>query len=186
MRFRKKELLGSLLELRKMDLNFGDRRPWQELNTQLQETASSIGITVVSAKKAEVLHELHTGVSNVIFIVAHGSGETIYLPGTNGDSISCSELAQIRRPTAPNRMAILITCKGGEVNRGAASIGEALLQQRLARAVFASAEDVDARDVPTLIKELVSSGRPVQDVMNEHEFHKIAHYLLRLLRTRDS
>jgi hypothetical protein len=139
--------------------------------------ATSNGLSAVPAKKADVLHELQNGANDVIFIVAHGSGESIYLPGTSGDSISVSDLANIHRVIAPNRMAILITCKGGEVNRGA-SISEALLQHRLARTVFASPHDVDARDVPALVKGLVSSGRPVQEVMNQHQFHQIARDLV--------
>ena len=53
------------------------------------------------------------------------------------------------------------------------------------RVVFPSPEDVDARDVLAPIREFVSLGRPVQDVMSEQQFHKIARDLLRLLGTRN-
>jgi hypothetical protein len=178
--------LTSLRELWKMDLEFGDREAWQDLNSRVKESANSVGLPLVVAKKTDMLQELKDGGGDVIFIVAHGTGESIYLPGTSGDSISVSELAKLKRDKAPNRIAVLITCKGGTVNGGKASIGEALLQHKLARAVYASSKDLDARDVPELIRELVNSGRPVQEVMSKYDLHKMALDLLRLLRMHDA
>lgn len=174
-------LVRSFRESLNMDLQFSDREPWRELNTELKATAISTGVPVVAAKKQEVMHELQHGSSDIVFIVAHGTGASIYLPGTAGEPISASDLAQIQRFIAPERLAILITCKGGEVNGNAASISEALLHNKLVRAVFASSEDVDARQVPALVRELVESGRPVQEVMSDHKFRKIAQDFLRAL-----
>jgi hypothetical protein len=77
----------------------------------------------------------------------------------------------------------LITCRAGAVNSRTASLSEAILQNKLARAVFASSEDVDARIVPRLLEEMMSSGAGVRDALKKSGFTQIV-FGMRFLRVQ--
>jgi len=126
------------------------------------------------ASKTEVLKELQSGNSNLVFVVAHSSGEITYFPGRAGETSSLKEVSGLKRENTPERVVVLVTCKGGAVNSENASLAEVLLHNRLARTVFASTEDVDARLVPKLLQEISMKGIAVREVLKKYGFQQIA------------
>jgi len=68
---------------------------------------------------------------------------------------------------------ILISCNTGGVNQPLASFAERILQQRLAKTVFAKDDLVDARDLPDLLSDLAASHQPIRQVLQNRGFLQI-------------
>jgi hypothetical protein len=174
-------LASSLAELWRMGLDLGRRHDWQDLSADVKLTANALGLQVDSVTKADVLQELSVGQSDVVFLIAHSSSGVLYLPGKGGESISRNDLDRIKRDATPNRIVVLITCKGGTVNADTTSLAEAVLENRLARSVFASPLDVDARNVPQLLRDLMSA-RAIRDTLHNRGFIQIVYDSIMLLQ----
>lgn len=168
------DLLPSLRELRRMDLSLWQSKEWRELDSQLRSSAERNQLPMVIGSKTEVLQELHSGNSNIVFVVAHSSGDVTYFPGRTGETISLQEVSGLKRKSTPERVVVLVTCEGGTVNWENASLAEVLLQNRLARTVFASHKKVDARLVPELLQEISMKGVAIREALKKYGFQQIA------------
>lgn len=168
------DLASSLRELWRMDLNLGQSKEWRNLDSQLSSSAERNQLPMVRASKTEVFKELQSGNSNLVFVMAHSSGEIMYFPGRTGESSSFKEASGLKREDTPERVFVLVMCKGGTVNSENASLAEVLLQNGLARTVFASQEDVDARLVPKLLQEILLKGVAIRETLKKYGFHQIA------------
>lgn len=82
----------------------------------------------------------------------------MHIPGNGGLPISHEDLSVITREQTPERTVVLFTCKGGIVNSEAASFAEVILQNKLARNVFAPEVEVDGRLVPKLFQRISRGG----------------------------
>jgi hypothetical protein len=165
--------LASWPELVSMDLNMSDSSHWQDANVALIKASRRLGVSIEVARKADLLKELATGDRNVLVVIAHGTGDRIYLPGINNESISIKDLRSIRRKVVPPRSVILISCYAGEVNGTESSLAEALLNAGLARTVFASEDRVPVEDVPTLLKDLLEPGAKIAEVLQKFKLEQI-------------
>jgi len=59
------------------------------------------------------------------------------------------------------------------VNEGEQSLAKILIGNRLAESVFASSEDVDARDVPMLLKELFQESMSLGEALKKRDYIQI-------------
>ncbi len=163
----------SLIETWRMGLDTGQRDDWQKLSRDVVDAARSLALRVEVARKRSVMRELSQGNSNVVFVIAHNDGEALPLPGMVGGSISLDELSQVKRDVAPGRIIVLITCAAGAVNASRASLAEILLENRLARTVFASPSPVDARNVPKLLTQLFIRDVNWHNILTEAGFKQL-------------
>jgi hypothetical protein len=163
---------ASSIELQRMGGIVGTRDAWAAVNRRIRESAE--GFTVHSAKKTALLSELQYGNSSVVVIYAHFDGERLYLPGSNGETMSVDEIASIDRTrdsTVRNRVIILASCSTAAkpVNSQAQSLVQVLLQKGIARTVFATDRPYDARDIPALMARLKSMPlREASGALQQH------------------
>ncbi|HJX85403.1 MAG TPA: hypothetical protein VJ723_13780, partial [Candidatus Angelobacter sp.] len=111
--------------------------------------------------------------ADVVLLIAHSESGKLYLAGRNGDYISVNDLDRIARADKPNRTVVLVTCQGGTVNSGTISFSEAILRNNLAKTVYATPHDVDARTVAELIKKLFVGNQPTHQTLFDSGFIKI-------------
>jgi hypothetical protein len=141
-------------QLFSMKLSVWTGDAWRGLRRSLDFTTLGPQTRVLKADRATVLEQLRNGHDNVLILIAHNTDGMIY--SSDGKGVSIREIEQLTRPEAPERAVILITCKAGEVAGEMPSLAEILLQNRLATAVFASRQVVDAADLPVVLKDLTS------------------------------
>jgi hypothetical protein len=144
------------LELSRMGL---PARPKDWLSARQTIRAAANGIPIHIATKPALVKELKDGTATFLLVIAHSDSENLYLPGVNGGRLSLSELTQIQRRDAPDRVIVLLACKVGDVNNRVASIAETILHNKLATAVLASNNYVYAADVSSMIGIFVRSGK---------------------------
>jgi len=142
-------------ELWRMDLPISERAEWQRVQDNVQQTLRQTPFSGELAKKASLIQGLKSHDYDVVVLIAHNDGAKIYLP--DGKSISREELDQIRLPSSPDRVIVLITCRAGQVNADTVSWAERVLRNKLAKTVFASPVDVDASKVPQLLHDLLTT-----------------------------
>ena len=163
---------ASYRELRRMRLDPSQGEQWQRLHANVVKTASSLGLDVQVPQKQQLIQELAHGADDVVFVVAHNDGQSIYLSGARGESISMREISQISRSDAPNRVIVAIVCEAGGVNGDQATLAELLLKNRLAKTVFASSKPVDARMIPQLLQKLFTPGAKLREVLTHLDFQQ--------------
>jgi hypothetical protein len=177
-------LFWSRVELLRMGLDMSDHTEWASVRQEVLQTTAAVSLPVKKAVKTEVLEEFGAGKSDVVLIVAHSEGGKLYLPGRNGEYISIDDLDRIARPDVPNRIVVLVTCQGGGVNSQATSMSEAILRNRLARTVYATPHNVDARTVGDLLTKLFASNQPVHKTLFDRGFVQIV-FAMRRLASRE-
>jgi hypothetical protein len=170
---------SSRIELWRMGLDSSQKEDWQALNSQIQSQFGSSPIKVESAVKQELLGELSNGSADVVVLIAHFDGENIYLSGAFGEKISMDEISHLSRETAPDRAVVLMVCNAGGVNQDVASLAEQILQNKLARTVFASPDPVNARTVPAILDRLLLQRSSIREALGQGYIQ-----IVRLLRRR--
>lgn len=163
---------ASYTELRRMGLDPSQGEQWQRLHAHVVKTTSSLGLDVRVPQKQQLIQELAHGADDVVFVFAHNDGQSIYLSGARGESISMREISQIWRTEAPNRVIVAIVCEAGGVNGDQATLAELLLKNRLAKTVFASSKPVDARMIPQLLQKLFTPGAKLREVLTQLDFQQ--------------
>jgi len=165
-------LNGGLLdywELSRMGLDWGERAGWKGL---LSDLASRSLLDQMVEADSEVLRtELVTGTSDVVFVIAHNDADHrfIYLPGSRG-KISYDDVGSMRREVAPDRTIVLITCEGGRENADAWSLAEMMVQNKLAKTVFASRNKVSAVNLPAILNDLLKNGGKLRDTLDKYDY----------------
>jgi hypothetical protein len=165
-------LTSSMLELRRMKLDIGQRREWNSASKQIREKARHLKFLDRVPTKTALLQELATGAQDVVVVVAHSDTATMYMPG-NSQPITLADLVRIRRPIPPNRIVILITCGAGTVNGRTPSLGEAILQNGLAKTVLASPYPVYAEKVPEILSKITEPYTNLRQALSESSFIQI-------------
>jgi len=150
----------SLIELWRMNIPIDQAREWSALKDALDQTGSELSLELKTPNKQELLNEFSTGTRDAIVLFAHNIEGTIYLSGLNGETLTSEDIDRIKRVSAPRRAIYLVTCSAGGVDGETISLAESLLKNNIAQTVFASEKDVDARIIPTLIRELDKSHTP--------------------------
>lgn len=139
-------------ELHRMNLELGQRDAWERLLSNIR--SQSLPVPINEASKDSLRNELLYGNDDFVLVIAHNDGHFVYLPGSGGP-ISFDEFRRLQRSDAPNRTIVLVTCNGGARNESPRSLADILLQNKLAKTVFASETDIDANDVPALLRDLL-------------------------------
>jgi hypothetical protein len=156
------ELLDGLPNLRRgilglwdswrMNLAFSVRHEWRQFRRDLRLPAQ---VATRQATARDVMNALRVEHKDILLVVAHNDGRYVYLP--SGERIAFADIGSVRREVAPHRVVVLITCKGASKNEGLDSIAKLILDNRLARSVFASEDFVDARNLPNILSRLLEA-----------------------------
>jgi hypothetical protein len=160
-------------ELQSMGLSIAQSRGWRDLRDQILTSKNELAFELIPASKSELLSELKDGNSNVIVLIAHNQNRTLYLSGKTVERITMRELENLKREVAPHRQIMLITCKAGYVNQNTESLAELLLKNNLAEIVYASPYDLDARDIPSLLREFSRPHANSEDILDKKRFTPI-------------
>jgi len=144
----------------KLDTTLGDE--WRKLRENLDFEKFGAQAKIRTADSRIVLDELKSGQDDLLILVAHNDGKTIYFP--NGKALAINDVEQLQRPKAPNRAIVLITCEAGGTGGEAASLAEILLRNRLATTVFASPRAVDAEQLPEFLNNL--AHKPMREALD--------------------
>jgi len=169
--------LSGYWELYRMDLRMGQRDAWERLLTALKNQSLLDRMSPIT--KDSLQSELLGGSGDVVFVIAHNDGHFVYLPGSGG-TVSYDEIRGLKRYAAPNRTIVLITCNGGSSSESTRSLADILLQNKLAKTVFASPTDVDASTLPALMKDLLSEGGELRRTLEKYSYLQ---FVLRLTST---
>jgi hypothetical protein len=95
----------------------GWRKIRQDVETKLSENFSRRITT-----KAELLHELQFGTSDVLFLVAHSDGDNIFI---GGNKVALAEINALpARQSQTPRVAVLISCFAGKLPGHALTFSE--------------------------------------------------------------
>lgn len=156
-------LLG-LWDTWRMNLNFADRFEWRKFR---EEVKVPEGIPTRAATARDFIDALRNGEKDVLLVIAHNDGTFLYMP--SGQKIAFSDIAALKRAVTPERVVVLITCEGATPHQNLASLAQLLLQNRLARSVFASENLVDARQLPSILESLKSSST-LRAVLRQFQF----------------
>ena len=159
--------LSGYWELYRMNLEIGQRDAWEKLLSNIK--SESLPAAINEATSESLRNELLYGNNDFVFVIAHNDGHFVYLPGSGG-AISYDEFLRTRRSDAPNRTIVLVTCNGGTRNASPRSLADIFLQNKLAKTVFASQTDIDANDVPALLRELLVGGEDTRDTLIRHGY----------------
>ena len=154
----------SAVERRRMGLErTGTVEDWSGLNDRIRKSTEGT-FQMQTATRQAVLEELRHGSSDDILLYAHHSKGRIYLGGADtktGDGmITLEDLAGIVRrgdPAVAHRRIVLVACRTADVGE-AGSIARKLLQNGIARTVFATDKPYDAREIPALLERLKSQS----------------------------
>jgi len=153
---------SSFLERTRMGIG-GSQAAWQTMNAQIKSVSRGFASQV--ADKKALLDELHYGSASVVVIYAHFDGTRLYLPGSNGDSLSVEEIARVDRtrdPAARERVIILAACSTAHHFSTSGSLTSVLLEKGIARTVLATDQPYDARVIPDLMARL-AAGTPIRE-----------------------
>jgi hypothetical protein len=159
--------LSGYMELHRMDLNLGQRDAWEKLSSNIK--SQSLPAPINEASRDSLRNELLYGNNDFVFVIAHNDGKFVYLPGSDG-AMSYEEFRSLQRSDAPNRTIVLVTCNGGTRNESPRSLADIFLQNKLAKTVFAAQTDLDANDVPSLLRDLLVRGGEMRSTLIKHGF----------------
>lgn len=162
-------------ELRRMKLSQKD--VWEKLSANIK--SQNLPTPINEASRDSLQNELLYGDSDFVFVIAHNDGHFVYLPGSGG-TISYDEIRSLQRNDAPNRAIVLITCKGATDNASPRSLADIFLQNKLAKTVFASQQDVYADTVPVLLRDLLLGGSDVRSTLIKYGYFQ---FVMRLVRS---
>ena len=163
---------ASRLERARMGGIVGTREAWQAVNQRIRESAEGFHSQV--ADKQSLMDELQHGRASVVVIYAHFDGVRLYMPGVNGETISVDEIRRINRTgdsTVGHRTIVLAACSTAAApgGNGAQSLVQVLLENGVARNVFATDRPYDARDIPALLTSL--RLKPMQEASDRLSPH---------------
>jgi len=156
-------LLG-LWDTWRMNLNFADRHEWRRFRQDIEFPS---GVPSKPATARDVTEGLRRGEKDILLVLAHNDGNYIYLQ--SGEKLAFRDISELKREVSPNRVVVLITCRGASRQGGLASLAEMMLQNRLAKSVFASEDLIDARQLPTILQRL-SSTPSLRSALHEFKF----------------
>jgi hypothetical protein len=154
----------------RMNLDFRQRGDWVDFRRNLELPAA---IPTRPASARELMKNLREGEKDVLLVVAHNDGTFVYMP--NRERVAFSDIASLKRDVAPDRAVVLITCEGAKLNEQLQSLTQILLQNRLARTVYASESAVDARQLPDILRQLSGPGT-YRDALRKFRFDQFVEY----------
>src|SRR5579883_1728246 len=99
---------SGMWELRRMDRPTSETDAWQTLQSRIKSTLAGTPFAAEKATRKALVQELQAGDNDVVFLMAHNDGKTIYLP--SGERLTREDLEGLRREVAPDRVVVLITC----------------------------------------------------------------------------
>ena len=157
--------LRGAFQLWKMKLGIFSGGAWRRLRIDLSFEMLGKTTTVHKMNESALLRELQQGDENMLVLIAHNAEGRIYFP--DGTSIDMQKIAQLERKITPDRAVVLITCEAGGTGGNVPSLAETILKNRLAAAVFASPEVIDASKLPTLLRDLLA--KPLRDALRSYQ-----------------
>ncbi len=153
---------------------------WVNVRSKLNQLNLHGYQRIQSASKAEIIEILTRSSNDTVILVAHNSGGHLHLSGSDGD-ISFEEISKLRRDKNPARAIVLLTCEAGKVNGNTSSLAEIMKKNKLATAVYASPDVLDASLAADILNELhmnTTSIRPdpagLDEVLRKHNLTPIA------------
>lgn len=135
----------------RMELPLSMRHEWRKFG---EEVTMPTEIPSQPASAKAILSSLSEGTRDVLLVVAHNNGTYIYLP--TGERVAFAEIKSLKRAVAPERVVVLLTCRGAVSQKGTGSLAETILNNGLATSVFAADDVVDARKIPEILSSLAS------------------------------
>jgi hypothetical protein len=168
----------------------GTTRAWELINQRI--IAASAGFSSEVATRKALLDELQYGNSSVIVVYAHFDGNQLYMPGSNGQTVTVDDIAKIvrtRDSRVASRVIVLAACSTAAKPPNTRSLTSVLLQKGIARTVWATDHPYDARDIPDLLKRLKAqtplrkAGGQLQQYVNLHFSNRLPGPLPRSLLT---
>jgi hypothetical protein len=163
-------------ELHRINLELSQRGAWEKILSSIK--SQRLPAPISDASKSSLREELVYGNSDFVFLIAHNDGHFVYLPGSEGP-ISYDEIRSLQRSDAPNRTIVLVTCNGGTLNENPRALADILLQNKLAKSVFASQGDIYADTVPSLLRDLLVGGSDVRSTLIKYGYFQ---FVIRLVR----
>jgi hypothetical protein len=91
----------------------GDTSTWTSFRAQVEGLLQTRSGAAVQSRASDFLHELESGDSDMIILIAHSTGTYLYL---NGTRISIRDLLRLKSRTNPSsrpRLAVLVVCDAG-------------------------------------------------------------------------
>jgi hypothetical protein len=171
-------LISDYFELHRMKLDFNQRHAWNRILSSIKD--QQLPVPIEEATRESLRNELLNGNSDFVFLIAHNDGSFVYLPGSSGP-ISYDEIRGLQRSVAPNRTIVLVTCNGGVLNESPRTLADILLQNKLAKTVFAAQGDIYADTVPGLLKDLLVGDSNVRSTLIKYGYFQ---FVLRLMWAR--
>jgi hypothetical protein len=159
--------LRSIRELFNMHLSAFQTTQWRDLTRRVRSLSERAQFNLEPASKLSIEAALSRGDDDVVFLIAHNESGRLYLPGFSGDFLTAADLAKLGRGDAPNRVVVLVSCEAGGVNQAVESFAEAILQNNLARSVFASDKLVDGQQIVDLLSDLLERGKSPRLVLGK-------------------
>ena len=145
---------------------------WRIPVNSLRSTLSRTNTRIATASNADVKKALLRGLfknDNVIIMIAHSDGNTIYVPGKNGlQAISPSDLQKVQSRVRRKRPTVLLlSCYTGGRTQSTTSFGRELINAG-AKLVIAPERSISVRDAELLIKSILEGeGKPLLETVLE-------------------
>ena len=106
-----------------MNLPFSARHEWRDFRRDIELPR---GVPSRPATARNVTEGLTAGTQDILLVVAHNDGDYLYLPSR--ERIKLRDIAALTRAEPPDRVVVLITCKGALRQEGlASSLAEMIL-----------------------------------------------------------
>ena len=108
--------------------------------------------------------ELEKGISDVLVLFAHSPEKLIYM---RDGPVPFEEIKEIKRQEAPDRIVYLFCCKEGSVNENSASLAEILLENNLAKSVFASRVNLPVLKLQPILEDILANPDKARSILQQ-------------------
>jgi hypothetical protein len=142
-------------ELGQIGLENSDWGQWDGIYQTWNDAAGKNGFSVSGNTAQDALSAFETS-SNIVIVVAHSDGYSIFFP--DGSSLSVDDISNIRDNLRENEpLVLLFSCETAKVDEGLASFAEGLVNLG-AKAVVAPVSTIGARSSSLLLENFLKAS----------------------------
>ncbi|MEM7495765.1 MAG: CHAT domain-containing protein, partial [Myxococcota bacterium] len=146
-------------ELIEAKIEHGKWSDWEGIYSSWQSIIDNHNFTsqvTVNDKTNKIVEEALKHSENILIIIAHSDGQTIYFP--DGSFLETSDIEKIREDIAKNRpLVALFSCETARMENGLASFSQTLIESG-AKAVVAPVSEIGARSTSRLLDQALQNS----------------------------
>ncbi len=153
-------------ELGKIGLDESAWKAWEGIQGNWQQIINKHGYQNESGNTAQNAIDAFKNKANVLVVIAHSDGQTIYFP--DGTSLNASDIKEIKKEINQNRpLVALFSCETAKTINNIVPFSEALIQAG-AKAVIAPVSEIGAKTTSELLENILrhssENNRPIESL----------------------